>query len=99
VVWVEGYNVRKCLIFNRIEGVFEIVFLFTAVQTDPKIIASQQIEIHVLKQMTLVFVTFCCNIKDMRKAMLAYGHGDQKNNKNEEQDQEGRGGRKLVHKL
>jgi hypothetical protein len=31
--------------------------------------------------------------------MLAYGHGDQKNNKNEEQDQEGRGGRKLVHKL
>jgi hypothetical protein len=27
----------------------------------------------------------------MRKAMLAYGHGDKKNNKNEEQDQEGRG--------
>jgi hypothetical protein len=27
--------------------------------------------------MTLVFVTFCCNIKDMRKAMLASGHGDQ----------------------
>jgi len=58
--------------------VFEIVFLFIVAQTDPKFIACQQFELHVLKQMTLVFVTFCCNIKDMRKAMLAYVHSDQK---------------------